>query len=51
MRELYPNSIGYVDKFCFNADLLSALSGDQYAPIRTPCIYGYVGIRKVSSDF
>jgi len=45
---MYPNSIGYVEKYCFNGELLSELRSDEYAPIRTPCIYGYVGFRNLS---
>lgn len=48
MQQMYPNSIGYVEKYCFNGELLSDLRSDEYAPIRTPCIYGYVGFRNLS---
>lgn len=45
---LFPNSVDYIPKFCFNHTLLEEYSDKQYAPFRTPCIYGYIAMQKVS---
>lgn len=44
---MFPNSINYVPKYAFNHNLLQEFKDKQYAPFRTPCIYGYVALRKI----
>jgi len=46
---LYPNSINYVPQFAFNHNLLQEFKDLQYAPFRTPVIFGFVAISKISA--
>ena len=45
---MFPNSLNYIPQYAFNHNLLLEFKEVQYAPFRTPCIYGFVAIRKVS---
>lgn len=46
---MFPNSLNYVTEYAFNHNLLSDFKDFQYAPFRTPCIFGFVSIRKISN--
>jgi hypothetical protein len=46
---LYSNSINFIPEFAFNYKLLSDLKDKMYAPFRTPCIFGFVAIKKLSN--
>ena len=39
--QIYPNSVGNQPHYTFNDSLLKEFQGDQFAPYRTPCIYGF----------
>ena len=48
MINIFPNSINYVKQYAFNHNLLSEFKDVQYAPFRTPVIFGFVAIKKIS---
>lgn len=43
-----PNSVNYVPHFAFNHNMLTDFKDMMCAPFRTPCIFGYVAIKKIS---
>ena len=45
---MFPNSLNYTPQFAFNHNLLSEFKDLQYAPFRTPCIWGFLAIRKIN---
>lgn len=45
---MFPNSINYISKFAFNHNMLAEFKDNQYAPFRTPVIYGFVSIHKIN---
>lgn len=44
MKQTFPNSIGYLPQYAFNENLMTEMSGAEYAPFKVPCIFGYVFI-------
>jgi len=47
---MFPNSINYVHKFAFNHQMLKEFMEVQYAPFRTPVIYGFVSIQSIDAS-
>ena len=48
LATLNPNSVNYVKHFAINHNLLSQMADDRFAPLRVPCIFGFVGISAIS---
>ena len=48
LATMNPNSVNYVKHFAINHNLLSQIADDRFAPIRVPCIFGFVGISTIS---
>jgi hypothetical protein len=46
IEAMFPNSVNYVPQFAFNHKLLHPFRDSQFAPFRTPCIFGFVNIRR-----
>lgn len=46
IEAMFPNSVNYVSQFAFNHKLLHPYRDSQFAPFRTPCIFGFVNIKK-----